>query len=150
MTALLVFDGDCGFCTSAAAWITRHADVETVPWQFAELDALGLSLEQVQTAVWLVDDAAPAGSAPPSAAPPSAAPPSAAPPSAAPPSAAPRGGAAAIAAALRRAHLRRWRAVGAVLQWPGVRLLARVGYRVIARNRRLLPGATAACALPSR
>ena len=57
VTERLVFDGDCGFCTTSARWLSRGGRVETVPWQFLDLDAVGLSTEQVSTSVWwLVDD----------------------------------------------------------------------------------------------
>ena len=55
----LVFDGDCAFCTSSARLLTRlrpHVDV-IVPWQHADLEALGLTPEQCTTAVqWVGDD----------------------------------------------------------------------------------------------
>ncbi|MFT4215370.1 MAG: DUF393 domain-containing protein [Microbacterium sp.] len=125
MGSVLVYDGDCAFCTSAAAWIAQRAQVQTQPWQTAPLNDLGLSVPQVQSAVWLVDEERRGGSRA-------------------------VGGADAIAAVLRRARSPWWRGVGAVLQWPLVRSLARVGYRIVARCRRFLPGASAACALPSR
>ena len=44
---VLVFDGDCGFCTTSARvgqrWLGL-ADVE--PWQMIDLDELGLTDEQ--------------------------------------------------------------------------------------------------------
>src|SRR6185295_14937179 len=48
-----VFDGDCAFCSSCARFIENRirpaADV--VAWQFADLDALGVTEEQVGAAV---------------------------------------------------------------------------------------------------
>src|SRR3712207_1142233 len=37
-----VYDGDCAFCTACARFIERRipADVDVVPWQFADLAAL--------------------------------------------------------------------------------------------------------------
>ena len=53
----LVFDGDCGFCTTSADWLARGGRVEIVPWQFLDLATVGLTIEQVSTSVWwLVDD----------------------------------------------------------------------------------------------
>lgn len=118
MSRILVFDGDCGFCTSAARWIAARSDVVTEPWQRADLDARGLRLEQVQAAVWFVDGHARLG------------------------------GADAIAAALRRARRRGWRMLGFALAWPFVRPLAALGYRLVARYRHLLPGGTPECAMP--
>src|SRR3954468_14262645 len=38
----LVFDGDCGFCTTSAGWARRLAPgATTVAWQLADLDRLG-------------------------------------------------------------------------------------------------------------
>jgi hypothetical protein len=50
---VLVYDGDCGFCT----WVASHgarllpASVDVVPFQQADLPSLGLSLPEVETAV---------------------------------------------------------------------------------------------------
>ncbi len=52
----------------------------------------------------------------------------------------------AVAAVLRAGPW--WaRPIGAVLGWPGVRRLAAITYRIVARNRHRLPGATTACAV---
>ena len=54
----LIFDGDCGFCTTSAGWARRIApDVETVAWQLTDLDALGVSETAARDAVQYVDDA---------------------------------------------------------------------------------------------
>ena len=45
----LVFDGDCGFCTTSANWLARGDRVETVPWQFLDLESVGLTVDQVST-----------------------------------------------------------------------------------------------------
>ena len=53
---VLVFDGECGFCTSAAEWVGG----ERAPWQDlgAEgLAELGLSVEEAREAAWWVDGA---------------------------------------------------------------------------------------------
>ena len=49
----LVFDGDCGFCTTCVRWMARlRIEPETViPWQHADLAALGLTPEQCQEKV---------------------------------------------------------------------------------------------------
>jgi len=58
--AVLVFDGDCGFCTSAASWAERrfrHGE-RAEPWQLLGargLEELGLSLKDVEEAAWWVD-----------------------------------------------------------------------------------------------
>ena len=47
---VLVFDGDCAFCTTSAGVITRRLrrspdDYAVQPWQHLDLDALGLTPE---------------------------------------------------------------------------------------------------------
>ncbi|MGR6997574.1 thiol-disulfide oxidoreductase DCC family protein [Yinghuangia aomiensis] len=42
---VLVYDGDCGFCTKSVEVLERliGPDVEVVAWQFADLDELGVT-----------------------------------------------------------------------------------------------------------
>lgn len=57
MTTTLVYDGDCAFCTSAVNAMVKAritADV-VVPWQRADLGALGLTEAQCRDAVQLVE-----------------------------------------------------------------------------------------------
>ena len=118
--AILVFDGDCGFCTSSANWVRAHlSDVaEVVAWQVLGeqgLADIGLSVEQASAAAWWVE---PAGGL--------------------------FEGGEAIGKALE--HCRRpWRWGGiAILLPPGHWLAGRL-YPIVARNRHRLPGATPAC-----
>jgi predicted DCC family thiol-disulfide oxidoreductase YuxK len=116
-----VYDGDCAFCTSCARFIERRipTTAQVVPWQFADLDALGLTVEQCEQAVrWVAPDGRTAA------------------------------GPDAIAELLRDSR-QAWRLVGRVLGWRPVRALAWPAYRWVARNRHRMPGGTAACALPS-
>jgi predicted DCC family thiol-disulfide oxidoreductase YuxK len=59
--SVLVFDGDCGFCTSAAVWASkqfRRGEI-MVPWQRLsadELVALRLHPSDVANAAWWVDE----------------------------------------------------------------------------------------------
>ena len=60
--ALLVFDGDCGFCTTSVRWFERRFPdaFATSPYQFLDLDALGLTAAQCDAKVqWIGDVAAP-------------------------------------------------------------------------------------------
>ena len=53
-----VYDGDCGFCTSSVHLMERlriRADV-VIPWQHADLDALGLTAEECRAAAQWVGD----------------------------------------------------------------------------------------------
>jgi predicted DCC family thiol-disulfide oxidoreductase YuxK len=49
----LVFDGDCGFCTRCVALVPKAArrTTEVVPYQRADLEALGLTAEECAEAV---------------------------------------------------------------------------------------------------
>ena len=118
MPAVLVFDGDCGFCTWSAARIERWASgsLDVVPWQRTDLTRLGLAEAQCSAAVQYVDgDGASSGGA-------------------------------AIARALQRCR-QPWRTFGRVLAQPWLAPVVERGYVVVAANRHRLPGATPACAL---
>jgi predicted DCC family thiol-disulfide oxidoreductase YuxK len=116
---VLVFDGDCGFCTTSANAGKRWLGLEHVePWQFLDLDRLGLTEEVCSQAVqWVAEDGSIAAAE------------------------------RAVIAALRSAG-GLWRVVGTPLNLPGVRQLAGVAYRLTAKYRYRLPGGTAACKLP--
>ncbi len=115
---VLVFDGDCAFCTSSAHLLERIGPkAEIVAWQHADLDALGITAAQATEAVqWIGADGAV------------------------------RSGHEAIAAVLRAAGWP-WRLAGRLITLPGISTLAAVTYRWIARNRYRLPGGTPACAV---
>jgi predicted DCC family thiol-disulfide oxidoreductase YuxK len=130
VTSMFVYDGDCAFCTSCAEFIGRHGlghrvhqrrpgqQVTVLPWQFADLDALGLTVAQAEHAVqWVGADGHRAA------------------------------GPDAIAELLL-ASRPAWRALGWLLLRRPVRVLTWPVYRWVARNRHRLPGGTAACALP--
>ena len=118
---LLVFDGDCGFCTSSARAGQRWLQLEHVePWQFLDLDAVGLTPAQCEEAVqWVAVD----GSVHPAE--------------------------RAVIAALRHAG-GVWRVLGTVMNLPGIRQLAALTYRVVAKYRHSMPGGTPACRLPGQ
>jgi predicted DCC family thiol-disulfide oxidoreductase YuxK len=115
---VLVFDGDCGFCTWSAARMERWAAgaLDVVPWQLADLVALGLTEEQCSTSVQFVGADGVAS------------------------------GGAAVGRALLRCH-EPWRTAGRLLALPWLRPLVERGYVIVAANRHRLPGATPACAL---
>lgn len=117
--AVLVYDGDCGFCTTCVGLLERIGpEAEIVAWQFADLAALGISAEQAADAVQLVGGDGTV-----------------------------RSGHEAIAAVLDTAG-RFWRLAGRALLLPGISALAARAYRLIADNRYRLPGGTPACARP--
>ena len=121
----LVFDGDCAFCTSSVHFAQRwcRPAVRFVPWQELDLEAHGLTYDQVTTAVrWLAPDRA-EGRIP--------------------------AGAAAVGRVLLRSRWP-WRGCGAVLLIPPFSWLGAGAYKLIAANRHRLPGGTPACAVPQR
>ena len=118
MSGRLVFDGDCGFCTTSANWLAHGGRVDTVPWQFLDLAAVGLTGAQVSSSVWwLVDDRPVEHSS------------------------------RAIGRALLLRGTP-WSWAGRLLLVPAMRPLADAVYRVVARYRHRLPGGTPACRMP--
>lgn len=116
-----VYDGDCGFCTRCAQFAERRisSPARIVPWQWADLAALGLSEAECDAAVQWVVPGQPAAAGPDAI------------------------------AALLSSSTRGWRAVGWLLRRAPIRALAWPVYRWVARNRHRMPGGTPACSLPS-
>lgn len=117
---LFVFDGDCAFCTT---WTNRLKDVlpvfpEAQPWQWLDLEPLGLSAHDVTQYAWyLVGDRRYRGHL-------------------------------AFSALLRIQPRWWLRFPGHVIATPPFSWAAAVGYALIARFRHRLPGGTPACAMP--
>ncbi|AGS66882.1 thiol-disulfide oxidoreductase DCC family protein [Streptomyces collinus] len=119
---VLVFGGDCGFCSTSVRFAERRLQprCDTVPWQFADLEALGVTSTRAEREVLWVT-----------------------------PRGVVYGGAQAVAKALLSAG-GGWALVGALLMLPPMRWAAHGVYRLVANNRHRMPGGTAACALPDR
>jgi predicted DCC family thiol-disulfide oxidoreductase YuxK len=118
---LLVYDGDCGVCTRLAGYVERRLrpDAGITAWQHADLPSLGLTAQQCDEALQYVE---PSG----------------------------RISSAQVAVARLLLDSRPiWKPLGALLLVPGVRQLAGVVYRWVAKNRHRLPGGTPACSLPA-
>ncbi len=115
---VLVFDGDCAFCTNCARFLERlRPEAEVVAWQLTDLDELGITAEQANDAVqWVEVD----GTV--------------------------RSGHEAIAAVLSTAGPI-WKLAGRTIQLPGISWVAARAYRLVANNRYRLPGGTPACAV---
>lgn len=124
MRAVLVFDGDCAFCSSCVRfvgrWIDRRARYDVVPWQYLDLAALNLTEDDCTAAAWFV---AADGTR--------------------------YRGDRAVAAALRHSAPG-WRPLGRLLVVPGISWLAARAYEWVSANRYRLPGGTAACTVPER
>ena len=116
---LLVFDGDCAFCTRSAQFAERRVahGCEIKAWQRIDIEALGLTAEQCQTAVQWVDSNGVISS-----------------------------GHVAIARLLIDSG-RGWGILGRMLLVPGISHIAAVVYRWVARNRHRMPGGSAQCKL---
>ncbi len=118
---MLVFDGDCAFCTSSAHWIeARLPDaIDVVPWQWTDLESLHLSEADVTTVAYWVD-----------------------------PDGTRHRGARSIARALMASTGPGWRVVGRIMLVPPVSWLAAGVYSVVAENRHRMLGGTPACTMP--
>jgi predicted DCC family thiol-disulfide oxidoreductase YuxK len=118
--ALLVYDGDCAFCTASVQWISARwqAPARAVPWQ--ELDpsrlrALGITRDEVAAAAWWIDESGRRSR-----------------------------GHLAIARALAAAD--GWRSIcGRALLVPPLRWIAGCLYPLVVRWRHRLPGGSRAC-----
>jgi predicted DCC family thiol-disulfide oxidoreductase YuxK len=115
-TGTLLFDGDCGFCTTTARLAARIAPAATVtPYQRADLAGLHVREDDAVAAVqWVAADGRTYAGA-------------------------------AAAARLLIAGGRHWAMLGGLLLLPVVRTVAELVYRVVAANRHRLPGGTPAC-----
>ena len=119
---MLIYDGDCAFCTSSAGWIEERLPegYPVVPWQFvSDLETLGLDESDVRTAAWWIGADGVA-----------------------------HGGHLAIGRALIEVG-GFWSLLGWLTVLPPLRWLAGPIYTLIAANRHRLPGGTPACALPT-
>ena len=118
---VFLFDGDCAFCSSCARWIDDHipTPVAVRPWQWTDLDPLGVGVEEVDAAVVLVDGTLHHTAGPD-----------------------------ALGGLLRSSTAGFWRASGRILGLRPVSAIAWPVYRWIARNRHRMPGGTAQCSLP--
>jgi predicted DCC family thiol-disulfide oxidoreductase YuxK len=117
---LLIFDGDCAFCTSSAQWIEHRLPdgVRVEPWQQLDLTAYRLTEHDVTTAAYWVDRRGRT-----------------------------HRGHRAIARSLIAAG-GGWKVLGTALLVPPISWIAALLYRVVAKNRHRLPGGTPACKLP--
>jgi predicted DCC family thiol-disulfide oxidoreductase YuxK len=114
---VLLYDGDCSFCTWCAGLLEKIGpEAEIIAWQLTDLAELGVTEEQATEAVqWVGPDGMV------------------------------RSGHEAIAATLNSAG-RPWKLAGRGLLLPGISWLAAKAYRLVADNRYRLPGGTPACA----
>ncbi|WP_369215547.1 thiol-disulfide oxidoreductase DCC family protein [Streptomyces flavofungini] len=118
---VLIYDGDCGFCTAAVRLIARKVRprCDMTPWQQADLVTYGVPEERARhEALWVT----PKGRA--------------------------YGGAHAVAKILLSSG-GGWPLLGALLTLPPIRWAAHGLYRLIADNRQYLSRRTTACTPPA-
>lgn len=117
---VLVYDGDCGFCTASARFAERRIGVRArfTPWQLTDLAALGATRERADREVLWIDHGRVYG------------------------------GAQAVARLLIAAGPP-WSLPGLLLRMPPFRWVAHWVYRLVSANRHRLPGGTPACSLPA-
>lgn len=116
---VLVYDGDCALCSSSARALERwiRHRPTVVAWQHAPLVELGLTQDDCETAVQWVEA---------------------------------DGTVLSAHLAVARVFVyggRGWWLIGRFLLLPGVRSVAGIAYRWVARNRHRLPGGTPTCSL---
>ena len=115
-----MFDGECGFCTT---WVNRLREwlpvfPDAVPWQWSDLESLGLTVDDVRDFAWYVT------------------------------SRHSYAGAMCFAAILRAQPRIGLRFAGHLLATAPFSIVAALGYNFIAKHRHQLPGGTPACAMP--
>lgn len=118
-TNILIFDGDCGFCTTTANFIVKRSTTPIVShaWQLTDVSRFGLTEAEVSKRVYFITG----GHA--------------------------FGGHQAFAQILWTQRNPVIKAVGLILTVPPFCWLGNLGYWLIARYRHRLPGGTPACAV---
>lgn len=117
--AILIFDGECGFCTTVANHLKAKSiqDFEIVAWQLTDLAKFQLTTDKTSKEVYLILDGQRYA------------------------------GAKAVARSLTVMRPIIYRTVGHLLLIPPFSWLAIPGYLLVAKFRHKLPGGTPACKL---
>jgi len=116
---VLIFDGDCAFCSSSARLLRKMTKnkIAIEPYQKLDLESLDLTTELTSKAVYFVSNGKRFVAA------------------------------VAIAQALVESRTP-WALVGWFLKLPVIRNIAKPIYYLVAANRHRLPGGTPECQLP--
>jgi len=122
-SGLLIYDADCGFCQWSLAKGRQILPVmpHTEAFQHTDLNSYGITVAQATAALQFVPARGPVAA-----------------------------GHLAVAGLLMGQPALHWRFAGALLTIPPISWVAALIYRWVAAHRHLLPGATAACAVPTR
>ena len=120
---VLIYDGDCKFCQLSLEFGIRHLKTfpKYVAFQKIDPTKFGLTIDQVRTRIWLVDQ----GSG----------------------STKPKGGHLAAGQILTMQRNLFYKALGWLIKTPPTSFLADVVYRWVAKNRHRLPGGSRQCKL---
>jgi predicted DCC family thiol-disulfide oxidoreductase YuxK len=118
---VLIFDGDCGFCTTTANYIVKRSKTPIVAhaWQMVDVTEYGILQQQAQKRVYVIDE----GHA--------------------------FGGHEAFAQLLRLQKSWLLTVIAWVMVVPPICWLSRIAYALVARYRHKLRGGTPACKLPT-
>jgi predicted DCC family thiol-disulfide oxidoreductase YuxK len=130
---VLVYDGDCAFCSSSVRWLERRFPGAFVarPYQRADLAALGLTERQCHERLqWIGDAGAPASTRESGAR---------------AVGALVRAGAATAERPVGAAESVLWRTTAAATRVRPTSWIAAALYRAVAANRHRLPGGTPTC-----
>jgi predicted DCC family thiol-disulfide oxidoreductase YuxK len=119
---ILIFDGDCGFCTTTANWIEGRSltPIEIQPYQWVKLADFGLTEKEAADKVQLIADGKIFA------------------------------GHHCMAKLLLIQPNALLKFLGAVMVMPGVDPISEKVYEWVAANRHKLPGGTPACKLPKK
>ena len=115
--AIVIYDGDCAFCSSAARFAQRRVAPELIysPYQFSELAKYGITTAQAQSSLKFVTDSGEVLSAH-----------------------------VAVSQIMQNGN-KFWKLLGIITTLPIIRSLADLGYRLTAKYRHKLPGGTPTC-----
>ncbi|MEI6742434.1 MAG: DCC1-like thiol-disulfide oxidoreductase family protein [bacterium] len=106
--ACMIFDDSCPMCSAAARWVEKNTSLAVVPGSTWESGAAGIGDSELDRSVWTLSKSEPA----------------------------PQSEALAVAYILQHGRLRIFRIAGRIVSLWGIRSVANVIYRWIARNRR--------------
>jgi predicted DCC family thiol-disulfide oxidoreductase YuxK len=122
MTNILIFDGDCGFCTTTASWINKNSlvPIDAQPYQWAKLAEFGLTEKEAAAKVQLISEGKIYA------------------------------GHHCMAKLLLLQPNPLLKLLGAVMVMPSIDPISAKVYDWVAANRQSLPGGTPACKMPKK
>lgn len=119
--SLLIYDGDCGFCNASLIFAFEKLKIMPAakPYQSCNYESFGLSLEEVENAIYLCNSEDETMFR----------------------------GHLAISQILSWQTEKRYRLLGLLMRFPILSSLFGVGYYLVAKYRRFLPGGTPSCGI---